>query len=240
MRIFAAENLKYKRSFSRKLIIVAPLLSVFVSIMFGGLLNVQSQLIYWWYSFLLPGTVALLGVLSEKKEERINYYNVLTLPTNVAHLCYARIAVIASYLALMGVVLVLPMTSVKYWAPIASQITNGKLIIGMFLISIMSFWQIPFSLFVAKKTGILFPILLNSIAGLILMPLAGFKFWMIIPYCWIPRVIQNYLGVSVNGTFLGDQLKCNSSECAIGIILSIGLLLILSKMVVINYRREAV
>ena len=36
MRYIRSENLKYKRSFSRKLIFVVPIITAFVAVIFGG------------------------------------------------------------------------------------------------------------------------------------------------------------------------------------------------------------
>ena len=52
MRYIRSENLKYKRSFSRKLIFVVPIITAFVAVIFGGIRNFQAQTIYWWYTFL--------------------------------------------------------------------------------------------------------------------------------------------------------------------------------------------
>ena len=73
MRYIRSENLKYKRSFSRKLIFVVPIITAFVAVIFGGIRNFQAQTIYWWYTFLLPGTVAIYCSLSEKKEKSVRY-----------------------------------------------------------------------------------------------------------------------------------------------------------------------
>lgn len=51
MRYIRSENLKYKRSFSRKLIFVVPIITAFVAVIFGGIRNFQAQTIYWWYTF---------------------------------------------------------------------------------------------------------------------------------------------------------------------------------------------
>ena len=79
MRYIRSENLKYKRSFSRKLIFVVPIITAFVAVIFGGIRNFQAQTIYWWYTFLLPGTVAIYCSLSEKKEKSVRYHTFYTL-----------------------------------------------------------------------------------------------------------------------------------------------------------------
>lgn len=43
MRYIRSENLKYKRSFSRKLIFVVPIITAFVAVIFGGIRNFQAQ-----------------------------------------------------------------------------------------------------------------------------------------------------------------------------------------------------
>lgn len=88
MRYIRSENLKYKRSFSRKLIFVVPIITAFVAVIFGGIRNFQAQTIYWWYTFLLPGTVAIYCSLSEKKEKSVRYHTFYTLSIDLENAWY--------------------------------------------------------------------------------------------------------------------------------------------------------
>ena len=89
MRYIRSENLKYKRSFSRKLIFVVPIITAVVAVIFGGIINFQAQTIYWWYTFLLPGTVAIYCSLSEKKEKSVRYHTFYTLSIDLENAWYA-------------------------------------------------------------------------------------------------------------------------------------------------------
>ena len=151
MRYIRSENLKYKRSFSRKLIFVVPIITAFVAVIFGGIRNFQAQTIYWWYTFLLPGTVAIYCSLSEKKEKSVRYHTFYTLSIDLENAWYARVLVIAWYMLLTGIILVLPAVSMKIWAPAICQISNGKLLLGSICIVVMSLWQIPILLFYDKN-----------------------------------------------------------------------------------------
>ena len=173
MRYIRSENLKYKRSFSRKLIFVVPIITAFVAVIFGGIRNFQAQTIYWWYTFLLPGTVAIYCSLSEKKEKSVRYHTFYTLSIDLENAWYARVLVIAWYMLLTGIILVLPAVSMKIWAPAICQISNGKLLLGSICIVVMSLWQIPILLFFNKRIGILLPLIINCMLPLAISPLTA-------------------------------------------------------------------
>lgn len=200
MRYIRSENLKYKRSFSRKLIFVVPIITAFVAVIFGGIRNFQAQTIYWWYTFLLPGTVAIYCSLSEKKEKSVRYHTFYTLSIDLENAWYARVLVIAWYMLLTGIILVLPAVSMKIWAPAICQISNGKLLLGSICIVVMSLWQIPILLFFNKRIGILLPLIINCMLPLAISPLSNTDLWFLIPYSWVSKSMKSIIGLDVNGT----------------------------------------
>lgn len=236
MKYIKSENLKYKHSFSRKLIFIVPFITAFIAIIFGGIMNFQAQTIYWWYTFLLPGAIAIYCSLSEKKERNVRFHTFYTLPINLEKAWYARVFVIALYLLLTSLILVLPAVSMRFWAPDICQISNIKLFVGSICIVIMSLWQIPIILFLNRKIGTLFPLILNCVIPLAVASVANIKLWFIIPYCWIPRAMRTVIGLDVNGTMLNSS-STDSIELIIGLSLSL-LLFVFSSLVTASKFKE--
>ena len=82
MNYLKAEHLKFKRTISNKLLFLAPFLTALFAWIIGGFYGFQYMTFYWWYAFLLPGTIAILCSLAHQKEERAGkYYSVLSAPS---------------------------------------------------------------------------------------------------------------------------------------------------------------
>lgn len=60
MNYLKAEHLKFKRTISNKLLFIAPFLTALFAWIIGGFYGFQYMTFYWWYAFLLPGTIAKL------------------------------------------------------------------------------------------------------------------------------------------------------------------------------------
>ena len=100
-------------------------------------------------------------------------------------------------------------------------------IAGSIGIILASVWQIPLCLYLARKTGLFLPIVLNTVLG-IFMPIAlgNTVVWWLVPYCYAAKLADPLMGIELNGTFEGN---CGFSiTVLISIVLSILLFLILS------------
>ena len=98
-------------------------------------------------------------------------------------------------------------------------------ITGSIGIILASVWQIPLCLYLARKTGMFVPIVLNTILGIVLSTataLGNTIAWWFVPYCWAAKLAEPLMGIEMNGTYAGN---CGFS---ISISLSILLFLILS------------
>lgn len=237
MKYLRSENLKYKRSFSRKLIFLVPIITAFVAVIFGGIGNFQAQTIYWWYTFLLPGTVAIYCSLSEKKEKSVRYQTFYTLSIDLEKAWYARVFVIAWYMLLTGIILVLPAVSMRIWAPAICQISTEKLLLASICIVVMSLWQIPILLFLNKRMGILFPLIINCMLPLAISPLSNTNLWFLIPYSWLSKSMKRIIGLDVNGTMMAVS-STDSFDFAIGLLLSV-LMFMITVMITAKKFKEA-
>ena len=202
MDYLKSEHLKFKRTISNKLIFIVPLITAIFAWIMGGYMGYQYMTLYWWYAFLLPGAIAILCSLSHRKVEKL--------------------LVSAIFLALLISIsnIIAPATAVY---SLLHSITGS---IGIILASV---WQIPLCLYLARKTGMFVPIVLNTILGIVLSTataLGNTIAWWFVPYCWAAKLAEPLMGIEMNGTYAGN---CGFSiAIMISISLSILLFLILS------------
>lgn len=201
-----AENIKFKRTVSNRLIWIAPFFTAFFALMAGGFTGFQYMAFYWWYSFFMSGTVAIICWLSIQKEVRAGkYFSVFSLPLDLVCFESTKSLVIAKKLIISAIFLaafvsfnnmISPQTTVYYvWQSFGAGI----------LIMLSGLWQIPLCLYLARKTTAAFAIVLNVSLSIFcnIMLTNSFVGWYF-PYCWPPKMGEMLLGINMNGTFLGN------------------------------------
>lgn len=228
LKYLQAENLKYKRTFIKKLIFLAPVVTLIIAFLsFSG---VQSNAFNSWYMLILFGYISLMAALvNQKEEKKLNYQAVFTLPISLKKIWIAKNLVIAVYVLFSCIVLSVEIILGGLILPITTTITIFHAFAAAVLIAITFLWQIPFCLFLAKKFGFMATLLINVCAG-ILLSISAAKTWLwwICPYSWAPRLMCADLGILPNGLSVeaGSNLL-NPIVIPIGIILSLALFALL-------------
>ena len=193
-------------------------------------LNHQYMTLYWWYAFLLPGAIAILCSLSHRKEENAGkYYSVFSMPVNLSRFEFAKGIILVEKLLVSAIFLALLISISNIIAPATAVYSLLHSITGSIGIILASVWQIPLCLYLARKTGMFVPIVLNTILGIVLSTataLGNTIAWWFVPYCWAAKLAEPLMGIEMNGTYAGN---CGFSiAIMISISLSILLFLILS------------
>ena len=225
-RYLKAENLKLKRTFTRKLILIAPLATLLLTWSLA-VTWFQVNAFNWWYVLLLPGFIAIISALSDQKEKKLEYRGVLALPISLKKIWIAKVLNLVFYTALSCFVLLIGILLGSFSVP--NPLPLGTACLGMFLIFLTSLWQIPFCLFLSRKIYMVGTILVQVAAGFLLgVLLAAKSIWWICPYSWTMRVMAPVLGILPNGTLAqaGDPLL-NPFSIPVSIVLSILLFIIL-------------
>ena len=205
MNYLKAEHLKFKRTISNKLLFIAPFLTAFFAWIVGGFYGFQYMTFYWWYAFLLPGTIAILCSISHQKEERAGkYYSVFSAPISLKRFEYAKASILIEKVLVAAVFLAVFATVSNLISPALAVYSVSRNFIGSIAVVIASIWQIPICLLLTRKTGLLFPIAANTLLG-ILMPilLGNTALSWVCPYCWAAKTAELIMGIESNGTFSG-------------------------------------
>ena len=205
MNYLKAEHLKFKRTISNKLLLIAPFLTALFAWIVGGFYGFQYMTFYWWYAFLLPGTIAILCSLTHQKEERAGkYYSVLSAPVNLKQFEYAKVLILIEKLLTAAVFLAIFAAVSNLLSPALAVYSMGRNFIGSVALTIASIWQVPLCLFLARKTGLLLPIVANTLLGILVPSLIGnTALAWICPYCWAAKTAELLMGIESNGTFAG-------------------------------------
>lgn len=222
-----SENLKYKNTFSRKLLFIAPLF--FMIYAFYAVKNLESQENYfmqmvfnWWPLIFIPLGSALLCSLSSEKEKKSGNYNVLL--SNNLSMCkvwLSKISIIAFYTLISSLILVLVVVLYGLLAP-NIIVSFGNALYASIIIWITSLGLIPIYLFISTRFGMILSIGTSFIFSLIGVGFADKPVWVFIPWSWALRLMSPIIGVHPNGVALnpGNPLL-DYSVVPIGVIVSL-------------------
>ena len=108
-------------------------------------------------------------------------------------------------LLVAGVFLALLISISNIISPATAVYSVPQNIAGSIAIVIASVWQIPLCLYLARKTGLFVPIMLNTVLGIFLPILLGnTAVWWLVPYCWAAKLAEPLMGIELNGIFTGN------------------------------------
>lgn len=201
-RYIQAEHLKERHTLLLKLIFIMPLIGVINSLILMPLyFTVNSY--NWWYVMLMPATFAMIPAMINRKEERkIKYRAVFNLDIDLKKIWVSKIFLALIYMSIAAFVHMIAVYVVQLF--IGIQLTEGYSFLTLFYASvilvIVSVWQIPLCLFLAKKLGFIASIAGNAIIGITLGMLFSDKaLWIFIPYCYSIRLMVPIMHILPNG-----------------------------------------
>lgn len=203
MNYLQAENGKHKRTFTRKLLFLAPLLTILMSAFAPLWFQLNSY--NWWYVLLFPGFLTLLSSLIEQRDNgKLKYRAILPLPISLPRVWEAKIGIAAIY-SLLGNLIFLVLNLLGGFALLAVfglplTIRVGDTISGFACMVLVSLWEIPLCLWLSKKWGIFVTLLINTGLGSILGIFAATtSLWFLCPYSWVPHLMITLLHIMPNG-----------------------------------------
>lgn len=243
---FKSEALKMKHTFARKLIILAPMFTILLSLVLAPM-YFKSNCYNQWYSMILPGSISLGCTLVAIKDQKMKNMAVISLPINLKKVWISKVLVctamliVASMILFLGTLVLGGILNLN--ETIRIPITNG--FVGILVLAITFLWQIPLCLFLGSKIGMFPTILINMAAYAVLGILTATKsiLWMI-PYAIPARLMCPILNILPNGlpaveesvTFKPELLS--SDVILPGIIISVILFIILTMITAKWYERQ--
>lgn len=245
LNYIAAENLKQKNTFAKKLIWLAPIITI--------LLNVFAPIWYqqnsynWWYILLHTGLVTLLCTLVMQRDSgKLKYRAIFPLPINLEKVWYGKIFLCSIYMIVSNVLFMVLnlvggyMIYLIYDIPMKVSILQA--ITGTLCIIIASLWNIPFCLWFIKKIGIFGTLIFNVALSFVLGALlSNMDIWLLCPYSWVPRLMVCTLNILPNGEpALNSELYVPIILIFVILIVAILLFVLLTKMTAHAFSRQEV
>nr|WP_288824614.1 lantibiotic immunity ABC transporter MutE/EpiE family permease subunit [uncultured Clostridium sp.] len=202
----AAENLKFKRTLFRKLILYIPAALILIAVIFLsvgiGLGGFSCSIVCNWCVPIASLSIVILCHLVNNKEQKHNYRTIYSLPIDLKNTFISKTILIALNLLLISLLLSLISIISEYMqsGDLSAFNHTGYYVLGYCLLWLTLLWQIPFCLFLDQKAGFVGSMIINLIftgfGGLFfsLTPI----FWFF-PYSWTARFMITLFGVLPNG-----------------------------------------
>ena len=219
MNYLQAEHLKNKRTFAKKLILLAPVVTVLMNIFAPLWFQLNSY--NWWYILLYPGFLTLVCAMLEQRDNgKLKYRAVLTLPVDLKETWKAKIGIAGLYVT---------------WGNLLFLVLNLTL-----CIVIASLWEVPLSLWLSKKVGIFLTVVLNVGVGSILGIFAATSnLWFLCPYSWVPHLMISVLKIMPNGVPTTMQnTPLTFVEIGFTLLLSVIVFVLLSLVTAKGFEKE--
>lgn len=222
-----AELLKQKNTFHKRLVWMAPIITILLAFLLMGGGYIQNGSYNWWYIFMLPGALTMISSFIIVNEKKGNFHGLFTVLIDVKKLWYSKIVACTIYLALTSLIFFLSITILGFIFGNKISIVNS--LIASILLFILFLWQIPLWMFVSMKINTGFSVICSIICNCGVSAICAIK-----PIWWIPfaipaRVMIPVIGVLPNGLNVeANSNLINANVIPIGVIIAIGLYLVLS------------
>jgi ABC-2 type transport system permease protein len=232
-----AEYQKLKRTFTKKSIWLAPIVSMLLCALLTMGYMTQNGSYNQWSAFLLPGMLTLICVsVIEKDKKKMNYRGVLCLPVNPQKIWIGKIGVCVFLYFVSCIVFFVGVTLVGL--VFGSSIPLIQSTVGSVLLFITFLWQIPLCMFLTDRLSMFITVFIN-LAGNIACTIfvSRTSYWWI-PYaiparlmCPAIKVLPNGLSVPANDPLL------STSVIFPGVLITLILFVTLSVLTALPYRK---
>ncbi|SFA53907.1 ABC-2 type transport system permease protein [Parageobacillus thermantarcticus] len=246
LNMIQSERLKYKRTFAKKLVYIAPFFFVLYAIITMPTINSEYNyfeytVFNWWPLIFAPLGTSLIASLSAMREKKSgNYRSLRCHDISIIRIWFSKIIVIAYYTLLSTIELILLLIILKLILP--NSISSATVVIlASLTIWITSLAYIPIGLFFAERFGTVISIIVSVIGIVLGVVMASESYWMYIPWSWGMRLMCPIVGVHPNGVPLekGSTLL-DPSVIPMGIAISIVIFLLLSFATAFWFSRKEV
>ena len=239
-RIFLSNLLKIKNTSINKLIILFPLICALISLLFSSLggesilsLTVETAVNQWgviWINVIIAVVSGLLNKLE---------LDFLSRDVDLKMAEFSRIILVAFLSLVISIILGLILIVISLFLPTPSLTSLSRILLTVLLIWVTTLWQIPFTLWLSRKTNLYFSMIINTIAPLII----GTSFslldnWYIFPYDWSLKLLEPMTKMKINGIPFGTEYVPDYSMIYISLFLGVILFIILSEISAISFKKQ--
>ncbi|MGS5020144.1 lantibiotic immunity ABC transporter MutE/EpiE family permease subunit [Paenibacillus sp. JJ1683] len=235
----AAEHLKLKRSFTKKLVWLAPIVTL---LLYTGLMGghmFQSASYNWWYIMLLPGALTLMcsGVI-QKDGKKLKYRAILGMSVDLAQVWYGKIGVCVRLLMVSSIILFVGITLGRF--VFSSSVTLAGSVAATLILFVTFLWQIPLCLFLTDRIGMFATLIINMLGNVACTILfATSSIWWAVPYAIPARLMCAVIQVLPNGLAVpSEDPLLDRGVIVPGLVITVGLFMILSVLTAMSFRKR--
>lgn len=240
LNIVKAERLKMRHTFGKFLSVVFPVFTLLLvfwlmggdSLFFAGAWN-------FWYTLLLPAMLAVLCYLGIKKDERINYYNMLVTPVALEKCFVGKMIYYSVGLFLANFIIFVGTSVANALNGYTTTLVSG--LCAAVLLSFLYLWEIPFYMMLSYRFGMfadIFLCFLLSTGGTVI---ANSRLWWLCPSAVPARLMCPVLGILPNGLLVPDKSYLAATDVILpGILLSLLWFVLMAYLAVHFFKRKVV
>ncbi|RGL31088.1 lantibiotic immunity ABC transporter MutE/EpiE family permease subunit [Paenibacillus polymyxa] len=235
----AAEHLKLKRTFTKKLVWLAPIVTLLLCTGLMGGHMFQSASYNWWYIMLLPGALTLMcsGVI-QKDGKKLKYRAILGMSVDSAQVWYGKIGVCVRLLMVSSIILFVGITLGGF--VFSSSVTLAGSVAATLILFVTFLWQIPLCLFLTDRIGMFATLIINMLGNVACTILfATSSIWWAVPYAIPARLMCAVIQVLPNGlAILSEDPLLDRGVIVPGLVITVGLFMILSVLTAMSFRKR--
>lgn len=199
-RIVRSELLKMRHTFSLKLVILAPLVTLLLGYLLSGS-YVQLSAYNWWYSMILPLVVSLCSASMIVREKKTGMQNIVCLPVRFDKIWLGKTVAFVILLFAANLLLWILTTAVGFVTKVTVSPMDG--LIGCMLLFLTYIWQIPFIMLLVNFMGYIPTVLVSLAANMILSAVGAEAEWFIfVPYAIPTRIVYRFSKCTPTGFLL--------------------------------------
>lgn len=248
-RYFKAEVLKLQHNHLVRSIWLFPLIGILVALGFSALggteilkLSDETIINHWSIIWINALIATLAGTIdrNEKKSTRYMIYSGRAVSLSSIELTRIGLIAVMSLISTFIVSVALILNSL--WLDTPSITSLGNCLLAMVVIWLTTLWQIPFCLWMSRKTIIYIPIILNTLVPLLMgTSIATTDGWLIFPYSWDLRILMPITRMHINGIPLpANSTFLSSQSIPMGLILSLICFVVLSGLASWSFKRQEI
>ena len=242
-----SEILKTKRTNIRVIVFLIPIICSLLALGFSSLggwkiikLSIEPIINLWGTIWISVFIAIPAGLLKNLEKKGTNFKTIIGLPINLPKKELSRILLVAGLIAigsLLLIIFVILVSLLIHTTPYLVSLSSCIFAIGItFFITL---WQVPFCLWLSRKTNLFITLLVNSMLNLNLgSTFAPTDNWWIIPFSWHLRVLMPFTQLHSNGIPLtrNDELL-NYSVFPIAMVLSLFFFFLLTSLTMKSFNK---
>lgn len=235
--IIKAEFQKSKRTTTNKFIVITPLLTLLLCVLWGG---GQNGAYNWWYVMFLPGMIAIISAQVITREKNLSYKGIFLYPQDKGYIWLGKILYISILLIFTSLIFMIGIEAVgliyESTIPFKSNIFATIILILTFLFSI------PISLFLTVQFNMFFAILFNI--GMTIIGVISYGTDSILefsPYGTSSALMAPILHILPNGLPVPENSPLLNGDMILrDIVINIIIFIILTVLATIWFRKKEV